>query len=210
MESLLPLKFFFSCSPQLATKIVGSIYLLIGFAGIILSIMAYSNDNSFDNEPITNDTDDTQDSELETGAVWLQLQSFQFVVSIVTFLFAICVLIAAWMNSRRRLFLLPWLIFQPLFTMIGFISTGYYAFWYWWDRDITMGIVYSAACFFIAVIGAICWKVIKNYYKELREPDKNNKDSSSEEKKLIIPQTDVRKPNNGGNVRVKIDNLEFK
>jgi hypothetical protein len=134
--------------------------------------MAYSNDNSFDNEPITNDTDDTQgqfntffspilaviklktlkivDSELETGAVWLQLQSFQFVVSFVTFLFAICVLIAAWMNSRRRLFLLPWLIFQPLFTMIGFISTGYYAFWYWWDRDITMGIVYSAACFLIA------------------------------------------------------------
>lgn len=134
--------------------------------------MAYSNDNSFDNEPITNDTDDTQgqfntffspilaviklktlkivDSELETGAVWLQLQSFQFVVSFVTFLFAICVLIAAWMNSRRRLLLLPWLIFQPLFTMIGFISTGYYAFWYWWDRDINMGIVYSAACFFIA------------------------------------------------------------
>lgn len=134
--------------------------------------MAYSNDNSFDNEPITNDTDDTQgqfntffspilavikletlkivDSELETGAVWLQLQSFQFVVSFVTFLFAICVLIAAWMNSRRRLLLLPWLIFQPLFTMIGFISTGYYAFWYWWDRDINMGIVYSAACFLIA------------------------------------------------------------
>jgi hypothetical protein len=102
--------------------------------------MAYSNDNSFDNEPITNDTDDTQgqfntffppilaviklktlkivDSELETGAVWLQLQSFQFVVSFVTFLFAICVLIAAWMNSRRRLLLLPWLIFQPLFTIL--------------------------------------------------------------------------------------------
>lgn len=129
-----------------------------------------SNDNSFDNEPITNDTDDTQgqfntffsilaviklktlkilDSELETGAVWLQLESFQFVVSIVTFLFAICVLIAAWMNSRRRL-LLPFLIFQPLLTMIGFISTGYYVVWYWRDRDITMGIVYSAACFFIA------------------------------------------------------------
>lgn len=127
-----------------------------------------SNDNSFDNEPITNNTDDTQgpfntffpilaviklktlkivDSELETGAVWLQ--SFQFVVSIVTCLFAIGVLIAAWMNSRRWL-LLPCLICQPLFTMIGFISTGYYAVWYWRDRDITMGIVYSAACVFIA------------------------------------------------------------
>ncbi len=132
--------------------------------------MAFSNENSLNNMTIANNnTDDTQgqfntffppilavikletlkivDSELETGAVWLQ--SFQFVVSILTFMFAICVLIAAWMNSNSGL-LLPWLIFQPLLTMIGFISTGYYAVWYWRDRDITMVIVYSAASFFIA------------------------------------------------------------
>ncbi|XP_046462360.1 uncharacterized protein LOC124208575 [Daphnia pulex] len=216
MRSPFPLRKYSCCSLQRATKIVGFIYLIFGLAGIgivLLSPVTSSYDNFSDNIPITNNTDDNQDSACASDTtIWRAIVhhgpwlTVQFVVSILTSVFAIFVLIAACMNSTPWL-LWPWLIFQSLFAMIGFIYTGYSAVWYWWDCDIPMGIGYSVACFFIAVIGFICFKVINNYSKELREAEENNKENSSREKREIIPKPDDRNANNGENVMLEYDNL---